>query len=166
MGAGRFASSPVVQRPRSNKSLDLECTPTSTVTRVHSTEISLVAEPTPTGSAIAEVAALTGVSPDTLRYYERAGLLRVARDENGHRVFDEAAIARVGFISCLRRSQMPIRDIRRYVDLARGGPATESDRLALLESHRSTVRQQLADLNEALAVIEAKISLYGGTLTI
>jgi DNA-binding transcriptional MerR regulator len=65
---------------------------------------------------IAEVAAKTGVSAHTLRYYERIGLLDVGRQANGHRRFTEFDIHGVVFIGRLRATTMPIREIQRYFD--------------------------------------------------
>ena len=58
---------------------------------------------------------------------------------------------------------MPIREIQRYFALVAGGPATEDERLTLLQAHRATVRAQLRDLERALDAIEHKIARYGGS---
>lgn len=111
---------------------------------------------------IAEVSALTGVTPDTLRYYERIGLVEVARDRGGRRSYSREALARVVFISRLRMSDMPIRDIARYVALVDQGGATVGARLDLLMAHRAAIQARMADLQWALAVIDYKITTYGG----
>jgi len=111
---------------------------------------------------IAEAAARTGVTAHTLRYYERIGLLDVPRDAAGHRAYGEAEIARIVFITRLRLTAMPIRDIQAYFGLVDDGPGNEDRRLALLERHRDQVKARLADLESALAVIEFKIATYGG----
>lgn len=112
--------------------------------------------------AIADVAALTGVTAHTLRYYERIGLVEVPRDAAGRRVYDREALGRVVFIARLRDSDMPIAAIARYVELVRQGPGTEPERLALLEAHRADILHRLADLQNALAVVDYKITTYGG----
>ena len=94
--------------------------------------------------AIADVAALTGLSAHTLRYYERIGLVDVARDSGGRRVYDRDAVGRVVFITRLRDSDMPIASIARYVELVTQGPV------------------RLRDLQAALAVVDYKITTYGG----
>ncbi|GAA1869432.1 MerR family transcriptional regulator [Myceligenerans crystallogenes] len=111
---------------------------------------------------IAEVSELVGVSADTLRYYERAGLVSVPRRSSGHRLYDRAAIGRVVFISRLRASDMPIRDIERYVRLVEEGEHTVPDRLGILLAHRERVRQRLADMRWALAIVDFKIDRYDG----
>jgi DNA-binding transcriptional MerR regulator len=111
---------------------------------------------------IADVAALTGVTAHTLRYYERIGLVDVARDAAGRRVYDRDALGRVVFITRLRSSDMPIAAIVRYVELLKQGPGTEPERLALLEAHRADILNRLRDLQTALAVVDYKITTYGG----
>jgi len=111
---------------------------------------------------IAEMAERTGVSVHTLRYYERIGLLTVARGAAGHRVYGAGDFARVVFLNRLRMTGMPIRELRRYVALVGEGEQTVPERLAMLIAHREAVRAQLAELQFALATVEFKIAAYGG----
>jgi DNA-binding transcriptional MerR regulator len=111
---------------------------------------------------IAEMAERTGVSAHTLRYYERIGLLRVARDPAGHRIYGTDDYARVVFLNRLRMTGMPIRVIQRYVALVNEGEHTVPERLAVLERHRDAVRAQMQELAFALEAIEFKIAAYGG----
>jgi DNA-binding transcriptional MerR regulator len=115
------------------------------------------------GLSIAEVAERTGLTAHTLRYYERIGLLDVPRDEAGRRVYSEAELARVVFITRLRLTAMPIRDIQAYFRLVADGPGNEERRLALLERHRDRVKAHIVELESALGVVEYKIATYGGT---
>ena len=81
----------------------------------------------------AEMADACGVSIDTLRYYEREGLLEpVARTESGRRRYsaDDAAWVRV--LRCLRVSAMPIRDMKEFAELVRRGDEAIPDRLDIL----------------------------------
>jgi DNA-binding transcriptional MerR regulator len=121
-----------------------------------------IQEPTFT---IADVADRTGVSAHALRYYERIGLLDVGRQASGHRRYTEHDVERVVFITRLRATAMPIREIQRYFALVSAGPATEDERLALLEAHRADVRARLRELESALDAIERKIARYGGSCT-
>jgi DNA-binding transcriptional MerR regulator len=102
---------------------------------------------------IAEVAERTGVTAHTLRYYERIGLLDIGRQASGHRRFSSHDLDRVVFIGRLRATAMPIREVQRYFALVGGGPSTEAERLALLEAHRSIVRDRLHELESALDAI-------------
>jgi DNA-binding transcriptional MerR regulator len=116
----------------------------------------------PEHMAIADVAALTGVSAHTLRYYERIGLVDVPRDASGRRSYDRDAVGRIVFVTRLRDSDMPIAAILRYVELVQQGPDTEPERLALLEAHREDILNRMRDLQAALAVVDYKITTYGG----
>ena len=111
---------------------------------------------------IADVARLTGTTAHTLRYYERVGLVDVARDSAGRRLYDRDALARVVFVTRLRSSDMPIQVIIRYVELVKTGAHTEPERLALLLEHREHIRTRMRDLQTALAVVDYKITTYGG----
>jgi DNA-binding transcriptional MerR regulator len=111
---------------------------------------------------IAEVAERTGVTAHTLRYYERIGMLAVPRDDAGRRLYGPDEVGRVIFISRLRMTAMPIRDIQAYFRLVAQGPGTEPERLDLLERHRDDVKARIVDLESALATIEWKIATYGG----
>lgn len=115
---------------------------------------------------IAEAAAATGLTPHTLRYYERDGLLLdvVERASSGHRRYTERDLGWIHLLTRLRATGMPIREIREYADLVRQGEGTEPERMALLQAHRDAVRAQLAEVQEHLAAIEMKIDVYAGRL--
>jgi DNA-binding transcriptional MerR regulator len=110
---------------------------------------------------ISDAATATGVSAHTLRYYERAGLLDpVDRVGSGHRRYAEEDVARIQFLTKLRSTGMPIRQIREYAELMRRGDDTHAARLALLERHRDAVRAQLAETERNLELIDYKIDYY------
>jgi DNA-binding transcriptional MerR regulator len=114
-----------------------------------------------TGLTIAEAADVSGVSAHTLRYYERAGLIGgVDRAASGHRRYGDGDLAWIHTIQCLRATGMPIRDIRRYAELAQSGEDNWEERLALLEEHRAAVQQQLDEVQGHLAFIDRKITTY------
>ena len=109
---------------------------------------------------IAEVSRQFDITPDTLRYYERIGLVRVDRDASGHRHYDAAAVRRLVFLTRMRTSGMPIRDLRRYVELVEAGRDTVPERLTLLTEHRDGLRARIDELRLALAATEYKIATY------
>ena len=77
---------------------------------------------------IEEAAQRTGVSTHTLRYYERIGLLApVGRASSGHRRYSDDDLGAVGFLTLLRQTGMPIRDMQRFVELTRAGDDTIPD---------------------------------------
>jgi DNA-binding transcriptional MerR regulator len=110
---------------------------------------------------ISDAARASGVSAHTLRYYERAGLLDpVDRAASGHRRYAEEDLVRIQFLTKLRSTGMPIRQIRAYAELMRGGGETHEARLALLEEHREAVRARLAETERNLELIDRKIDFY------
>jgi DNA-binding transcriptional MerR regulator len=117
---------------------------------------------TDTGVSIGRAAELTGLSADTLRYYERDGLLLqpVARSSTGHRRYAERDLEWIRLVTRLRATGMPIRDVRRYAALVRTGSGNEDERLELLLAHRRLVLDQLAEVQGHLEAIDYKIGLY------
>src|SRR5215218_10466392 len=110
---------------------------------------------------IGDVARLWGLSIDTLRYYDRAGLLGpVHRDGGGRRVFDRDTLGLLDVVLRLRRPGMPVEDVRHFVDLVRSGDTERAGRLDLLRAHRRRVVAQLDQLQDDLAVINWKIAAY------
>ena len=112
--------------------------------------------------SISDAAEVTGVSAHTLRYYERAGLMRdpVPRGRSSHRRYTDEEIRWVSLLTKMRATGMPIRRIREYAELARAGEGTEAARLELLEEHRRAVLEQLDEIRSNLAAIDTKIEIY------
>ncbi len=112
-----------------------------------------------------EMAERCGVSAETLRYYEREGLLdRVARNSGNQRRYSADDVAWVQVLRCLRVTAMPIRDMKRFAELVRLGDAGLTERVELLEAHRSEVLAQRAALDDALAMIDHKIDVYTASM--
>ncbi|MFJ2031864.1 MerR family transcriptional regulator [Streptosporangium sp. NPDC087985] len=103
----------------------------------------------------------TGFSLDTLRYYERIGLLEpIGRNAAGQRRFTQDDVGWLGMIRCLRDTGMPIAEMLRFAELVRAGDHTIRDRIALLEAHDRRVRTQVANLREKQTAIQNKIDYY------
>lgn len=111
---------------------------------------------------VQEVADLLDTSPHTLRYYERIGLVAIDRDTSGHRRYDADAVRRLVFLTRMRLSGMPIRDLQHYISLVDQGADTVPERLEMLLEHRDTLRRQIRELTLSLAATEYKIATYGG----
>ncbi|MFB7862273.1 MULTISPECIES: MerR family transcriptional regulator [unclassified Streptomyces] len=117
---------------------------------------------------ISEVAALTGLSAHTLRWYERIGLMpHVDRSHTGQRRFTERDLGWLAFVGKLRLTGMAVADMVRYAELVREGEHTHDARRAILESTRTDVLARIAELQDALSVLDRKIDHYatvcGGT---
>ncbi len=119
------------------------------------------------GMTIADAAERTGLTPDTLRYYEKDGLLvhPVERASSGYRSYSDDDISWIVLVTRLRSTGMPIRDVRRYADLVREGEGTEQARLDLLRAHRENVLARLAEVQDHLAAVDYKIGIYEDRLS-
>lgn len=111
--------------------------------------------------SIQQTANSTGLSSHTLRYYERIGLIQpVTRATNGHREYSLQDIEWIEFLTCLRSTGMPIREMQRYAELLRQGESTIGDRMALLEAHRARIEEEIRLLTKNLEGIKWKIRHY------
>lgn len=117
--------------------------------------------PHPAGLGIRQVSERTGLSLDTLRWYEREGLLPPApRAADGRRVYPERIVAFVELVVALRRTGMSVADARTFTRLTAEGAATHGRRMALLEQQRERVDEQQCRLDADRGAIEAKIDHY------
>jgi DNA-binding transcriptional MerR regulator len=114
---------------------------------------------------IREVAGFTGVSIDTLRYYERIGLIhRVDRLLNTHRRYTQSDILWIHFLLKLRATGMSIGQMLLYARLQRIGDSTLDERIALLKGHHEQVETSVQQMQECLAILDYKITLYESRL--
>ena len=110
---------------------------------------------------IAEVAQQFDISADTLRYYERIGLLRpVARNASGIREYGESDVARIEFIKCLRGAGVSIEALTAYMRLLDEGDGTLAERKAILEQQRGLIQQRIDEMQAGLARLDYKIAHY------
>ena len=110
---------------------------------------------------VGEMAKQIGVAPSTLRYYDKEGLLPfVERSDGGIRLFKDSDREWLAVIECLKKTGMPIREIKRFVDLCREGDATIDERLRLIKRRRDAVLKQMESLNETLSLLEYKLWYY------
>lgn len=121
---------------------------------------------------ISEVAARTGLSAHTLRWYERIGLMphvdreapRSANGQAGRRRYTDRDLGFLDFVGKLRATGMPVADMIRYAELAREGDATRAERHRMLVAHCEEVRARISDLTSCLLVLDGKIDVYGASL--
>ncbi len=112
---------------------------------------------------IGELSNRTGLSIDTIRYYERIGLLpKPRRAASGHRDYDSDILIWIAFLGRLKTTGMPLGEMITYARLRAEGPQTASARRALLERHRDLVRANIAQLTACLTVLDDKIAGYAG----
>jgi DNA-binding transcriptional MerR regulator len=111
--------------------------------------------------AIAEAAHRSGLSIDTLRYYERIQLIDPpARDAGGRRAYSDDDLTWLGFLTKLRTTGMPIRMMREYAKLRHQGNASAGRRKQILVEQRAEVLSRIAELNSCLDVLNYKIANY------
>ena len=109
--------------------------------------------------SIHQVAELTGLSIDTLRYYERLGLLEpVSRASSGHRRYRQKDIDWIGLLINLRETGMPLAQMVRFAELRRQGDATATERLLILEQHQRSLEQQMQKLEQHMTALQEKIA--------
>jgi DNA-binding transcriptional MerR regulator len=111
--------------------------------------------------AIAEAAHRSGLSIDTLRYYERIQLIEPpARDSGGRRAYNDDDLTWLEFLTKLRMTGMPIRMMREYAKLRHQGRASAGRRKQILMEQRAEVLSRMAELNSCLEVLNYKIANY------
>ncbi len=112
---------------------------------------------------IKQVAATTGISTHTLRYYETLGLIHpIDRADNTHRRYSQEDINWIQFLLKLRATGMPLQAMQAFADLQRRGDDTLPERIAILKALEHDVESRIAELNDHLGVIRYKIDLYSG----
>ena len=107
---------------------------------------------------IAEVSERYGLSTDTLRYYERIGLLPpVNRTDSGIRDYSELDEKRIDFIKCMRTAGLPVEVLVEYFALVQQGDETIEARKVILEQQRTQLVGKMAKLQETLDLLDYKI---------
>lgn len=110
---------------------------------------------------IAEVSEQYGISSDTLRYYERVGLIPpVNRNESGIRDYNELDLRRVDFIKCMRSAGLPIEVLVEYVALVQQGDKTIEARKEILKEQRELLVARMKEMQKTLDILDHKIEVY------
>ena len=110
---------------------------------------------------IGDLARASGLSIDTLRWYEKIGLLPPPpRDRGGRRVYPPETLTWIAFLARLKATGMSIAGMLDYARLREEGESTTAARRALLEAHRDAVVAEIAALSENLAALDDKIEIY------
>ena len=110
---------------------------------------------------IAEVSEQYSISSDTLRYYERVGLIQpVNRKESGIRDYNELDLRRVEFIKCMRSAGLPIEVLIDYVALVQKGDKTIEARKEILKEQRQQLAARMKEMQKTLDLLDHKIDVY------
>lgn len=110
---------------------------------------------------ITQAAKKMNLTPYTLRYYDREGLLpNVERDKSGNRIFTEDDMEMLSLICCLKNTGMPIKEIKQFTDWQNEGNHTLHDRNDMLVKHKEDVLKKIEKLQKYLCLIDRKLDYY------
>lgn len=110
---------------------------------------------------VGEMAKKLNVAPSTLRYYDKEGLLPfVERSSGGIRMFQDSDFEWLSIIECLKKTGMPIKEIKHFIDWCVEGDSTIDNRLALINRQRETALQQLKQVQDTLDMLDYKRWYY------
>jgi len=114
---------------------------------------------------IAEVSEKFDLSSDTLRYYERVGLIPpVNRTDSGIRDYNELDLRRVDFIKCMRKAGLPVDVLTEYMELVQQGDSTVEARKEILIHQRDQLAARMEEMQETLDLLNHKIEVYENAL--
>lgn len=111
--------------------------------------------------SIGQVASIFNLSIHTLRYYEKEGLLPfIKRTKSGIRKFDDSSVGGLKMVECLKKSGMPLKDIKQFLDWCQEGDSSLAKRSKLFHERKETVLAQMAEMQKVLDVINYKCWYY------
>lgn len=114
---------------------------------------------------ISKASEVAGVSADTLRYYEKIGLIpAVDRDRNGNRNYQEEDLKWIEFAKCMRTAGLSINVLSEYLHLFKEGDSTIEERYNLLQEQRSELQQRIGQMQQTLDRLDQKILNYDSQL--
>lgn len=110
---------------------------------------------------ISEVSEKSGLSVDTLRYYERIGLLPpISRNKGGIRDYSDLDVRRIEFIKCMRSAGLPVEVLIKYYGLVQQGDATMETRKQILADQREELLAKKEEIQKTLDIIDHKLEVY------
>jgi DNA-binding transcriptional MerR regulator len=111
--------------------------------------------------SISKVAKELNLTPYTLRYYDKEGLMPfVERTSSGTRLFKESDIGALKVIECLKSTGMPIKEIKNFIDWCSNGDSTLQQRYDMFMDRKAHVEAQMEELKKTMEVIEHKCMYY------
>lgn len=109
---------------------------------------------------IKEVSEKYGLSQDTLRYYEKVGIIRPVTRKSGIRDYGQKELDNIDFVICMRSAGLPIDVLAKYIKLFDKGDETAGQRKQLLIDQREILKQKIVEMNKALDKLNYKIDVY------
>ncbi|MCM1514558.1 MAG: MerR family transcriptional regulator [Anaeroplasma bactoclasticum] len=109
---------------------------------------------------IKEVSEKYNISPDTLRYYEKVGIIKTVTRKNGIRQYGEKEIDNIEFVVCMRNAGISIDALVKYIKLFDKGDQTTNERKQILIDERKKIKIKIDEMNKALDKLNYKIDVY------
>lgn len=111
--------------------------------------------------SIGEVSVMTGIAISTLRYYDREGLFPdIERSGGGIRMFSDSEMETLRIIECLKMTDMPIKDIKQFLDWCQEGDSSLERRRAMFYERLAVMNQKLEEMRNTLGIIKYKCWYY------
>lgn len=110
--------------------------------------------------SIKEIADMMGVTTATIRYYDAEGLLPNVKRINGRRVFEDEDFKWLRVLNCMKKINMPIKKIKKYVELVQKGDSTLQERYDLILEQKATIQSEIDELNNCLEEFNFKEWYY------
>lgn len=110
---------------------------------------------------IKEVSEIMNLPISTIRYYDKEGLLPyIERKESGYRLFHESDVKMLQVIECFKRTGMPIKEIKQFIEYVKLGDDSLEERYLMFKEREAAVKQQMADLEKQMEIIQHKLWYY------
>lgn len=111
--------------------------------------------------SVKEVADRLGVSPHTIRYYDKMGLLpEITRDAHGARVFTDEQLEWLGIVLCMRSTGLSVAGIRHYMELVDKGDSTIYERYQIIMEQKRRAEEERREIDKKLGILARKQALY------
>lgn len=113
---------------------------------------------------IGEISEIVKLSIDTLRYYEKLGLIRPERDNQNRRVYADIDVEWIKFILRLKKTNMPLKEIEKYSELRYQGDETIQERMTMLETQMQKLKTEKEEIEESMRILTLKVGIYRSKL--
>ncbi|MDO4271982.1 MAG: MerR family transcriptional regulator [Candidatus Saccharibacteria bacterium] len=109
---------------------------------------------------ISEVCDKYDLTADTLRYYEKYGLIEPVAKISGKRDYSDHDLERVEFIQCMKRAGLSLGKLKRFLDIGDQSSSAINERISILVEQRQNLVNELASKQRSLDFLDYKINLY------
>lgn len=110
---------------------------------------------------INEVSKKMNMTADTLRFYEKSGLIGpIRRSKSGYRDYTKEDLKKIEFVKCMRKAELSIEVLKKYMELYTKGNKTKEERKMLLVEQKENLDKKINEMKEASKRLEYKIQLY------